>query len=724
MSREIVYRSCSFCEAHCGVAIEVDRPARRVITVRGDRDDPASGGYICPKAYGMKGLFEDPDRLRKPLIRENGAFRETDMEEALDRAAAGLARVREENGENAVATYLGNPNIHDYASMLVNPTLQRALGTKWRFSATSVDQLPKVVSAAFMFGSPSLLPVPDIDRTDFFLVLGANPLASNGSLMTAPDFPGRLRALRERGGTLIVLDPRRSETAEAADEHHFLRPGGDAFFLLGALHTLFAEGLAKPGRLDSLLRNREQLEASVRAFSPEAVSRLAGIGPESIRDLARRFAGAKRAVCYGRMGTTTQAFGSLASWLVDALNIVTGNLDEPGGAMFSRTAHESARGPGGRSRPVPLGRWRTRVRGLPEFAGELPAAALSEEMDTPGPGQVRGLLTIAGNPVLSTPNAGRLESALENLSFMVSIDLYLNETSRHADVILPTTTVLERENYGLAFHAQAVRNFAKCCTPVFEPEEGLLHPWQVSLELAARLRGETAEALANELIAGTAQQRGATAEGALEDANLPERMLDLLLRSGGYAASHGISLATLREKPHGIDLGPLEARLPEALATDDGCIDVAPEALRAELPRLSEALAEDLPDLVMVGRRHIRSNNSWFHNLPALAKGKTRCTLRMHPSDAARRSLVDGSDVWISSRVGKLRVRLEIGDEMMPGVVSLPHGFGHDGRETRLAVATALQPGANANALNDDDRIDALSGTAAFSGLPVTVEAA
>ncbi len=720
MTTEIVHRSCSFCEAHCGIAVEVDRSARRVITVRGDANDPLSRGYICPKAYALKGLDEDPDRLRRPLVKIDGEFREVSMEEALDRAAEGLLRVRVTHGANAVATYLGNPNIHDYASMLVNPTLQRALGTKWRFSATSVDQLPKMLSSGLMFGSPSMLAVPDIDRTDFFLVLGANPLVSNGSLMTAPDFPGRLRALRERGGRLVVLDPRRSETAAVADEHHFLRPDGDAFFLLAALHTVFDEGLAAPGRLAGSLRGIEALEEAARSFAPESVEAVTGIAPATIRDIARQFAGARRAVCYGRMGTTTQSFGSLASWLVDALNAVTGNLDEAGGAMFPLTAHDSNRVS---SRPVPLGRWTSRVRGLPEFAGELPVAALAEEIDTPGPEQVRGLLTIAGNPVLSTPNATRLDEALRDLEFMVSIDLYLNETTRHADVVLPTTTGLVRENYGLAFHAQAVRNFAKYCPPVLDPEPGLLHPWQVSLELASRLRGESVAQLETELLAGMAKSRRVDPNSVSSDESLPQQLLDLMLRSGPHAATEDMSLAKLRQSPHGIDLGPLTTALPERLATGDAKIDLAPDAMLADLPRLHEKLAESRPPLVMVGRRQMRSNNSWFHNLPAFAKGKARCTLYMNPIDAQRLGLEAGKDVWVASRVGRVKAPLEISDEMMPGVVSLPHGFGHDGRGARLSVAESLQPGANVNALNDDQRIDPLTGTAAFSALPITVEA-
>jgi anaerobic selenocysteine-containing dehydrogenase len=731
-----VFRSCSLCEAHCGVAVEVAHGAVR--TVRGDPEDALSRGYICPKAYGLKSLQEDPDRLRQPLVRTGGGFREASWDEALDLVGARLRAIRDAHGADAVATYLGNPNAHDYAAALYGPVFLRALGTRWRFSASSVDQLPKMLSSCLLFGAPLAIPVPDVDHTDFLLVLGANPLASNGSLMTAPDLPGRLARLRARGGRLVVVDPRRTETAAVADDHLPVRPGADAHLLLALLHVLFAEERVRPGRLADFTNGLETVAALARRFSPEAVAPATGIEPERIRGLARAFAGAERAACYGRIGTCTQPFGTLASWLVDVLNVVTGNLDRPGGVLFPRPAHAPAEDRPRRRGRVPWGRWHSHVRGLAEFAGELPVAALAEEIDSAGDARVRALVTVAGNPVLSTPNGARLAKAIEGLDFVVSVDLYCNETTRLADVILPTTTPLERSNYDMVFHAFSVRNHAKWSPAALPKPADARHGWEVLLEIAARVNGTTPEALDEILLAnllGSTVGRPGTACADVPEAVArerlgptlgPERLLDLLLRAGPHGdrfddAAPGLSLAKLRAAEHGVDLGPLAPRLPALLATASGEVELAPEPLVADVERLERALAAPRDGgFVLIGRRHLRSNNSWMHNLPALAKGKERCTLLVHPADAQALGLAPGGRARVRSRVGAVEAPVETSDRMRRGVVSLPHGHGHDAAGARLGFA-ARRPGVNSNLLSDETLLDPLSGNAVLNGIPVDI---
>lgn len=739
---DLVHRTCPLCEAHCGVVIAVDRARGEVVTVRGDEADPFSRGFLCPKAYGLKGLHEDPDRLRKPQIREGTRWREAGFEEALDLVAAKLRGLRDAHGPDALGVYLGNPNAHDMGSVLYGPPLLRALGTRFRFSATSVDQLPKMVSSCLMFGSPGGFAVPDVDRTQYLLVLGANPLASNGSLMTAPDMPGRLRALRARGGHLVVVDPRRSETARIADRHLFLRPGADAYFLFAVLHVIFGEGLAKPGPLAAHLNGLDAVSALAQEFSPEAVAHATGIAPDLVRTVAREFAAAPSAVCYGRIGTCTQEFGSLASWLVDVLNSVTGNLDRPGGALFPRSATGPAEDRPRRKGRIPYARWKSRVRGLPEFAGELPAAALAEEIDVPGEGRLRALLTVAGNPVLSTPNGARLARALAGLEFMVSVDIYRNETTRFAHVILPPVSPLERTNCDLAFQNLSVRNVVHFSERAFEPPAEGMPQWRLLCEIAGRLNGASAEAVDGLVLDGlldaTVGAPGTAcpdlskeeARKRLGDAPGPERLVDLLLRAGPWGdrfddASDGLSLAKLRRHPHGLDLGPLTPRLPGVLQTASGKVELAPDLLVADVDRLRAGLEtrRRSDGLVLVGRRHLRSNNSWMHNVEALAKGPERCTLLVHPGDAARLGLTEGGRARVRSRVGEVVAPVVVSDEMMPGVVSLPHGYGHSGDGLTLRVA-ARHAGVSSNDLTDETLLDVLSGNAVLNGIPVVVSAA
>jgi anaerobic selenocysteine-containing dehydrogenase len=738
--KSITFGNCPLCEAHCGIAIETDPAASRVLGIRGDPQDAFSAGYICPKAHGLKGLHEDPDRLRRPLLRTHRGFIETSWDEALDRAADGLRTVRDAHGADAVASYLGNPTAHDLGALLYAQSVIQVLGSRWRFSATSVDQLPKMLSSQLLFGRPLDVPVPDIDHTKFLLVLGANPMVSNGSLMTAPDMPGRLRRLKQRGGRLVVVDPRRSETAAVADRHLFIRPGADALFLMSLVHVLFEEGLVRLGRLEAFTSGVEELRLLAKDFAPELAEPASEVDARDVRRLARELAAAPSAACYGRIGTCTQEFGTLASWLVDVVNVLTGNLDRRGGAMFPTPAAAL----GGRSRrragKLPYGRWHTRVRGLPEYNGELPVAALAEEIDAAGDERVRALFVLAGNPVLSTPNGRRLERALDCLDFMVSSDIYLNETSRHADVILPPVSPLERSNFELPFQQLAVRNGARFSPRALEPPEGAKQQWEILLELAARLGGVPTETVEELMFArvlrsclGGEQGESVSEERAralLGDEPGPERLLDAMLRAGprgdGFSEAAGgdarLSLAALRAAPHGVDFGSLEPRLPDKLNTASGRVELAPELLLKDAARLREALARRRAAgaLVLVGRRQMRNNNSWMHNVESLAKGRERCTLLIHPQDAAQRGLVDGARARLRSRAGEIEVPVSLSDEVMPGVVSLPHGFGHGAAGMRLSVA-ARRPGASFNDLADEQLIDPLSGNAVLCGIPVEV---
>jgi anaerobic selenocysteine-containing dehydrogenase len=708
-------RTCTLCEAMCGLVLETD--GGRVVSVRGDAEDPFSRGHICPKGVALGDVHADPDRLRQPMRRTSAGWRAIPWDEALDEATQRLRAVQREHGRDAVAVYQGNPTVHNYGTLLFAPGFVRALGTRNRFSATSVDQLPHHVAAYSMFGHQLLIPIPDLDRTDFFLVLGANPAVSNGSLMSAPDAAGRIKAIRRRGGIVVVIDPRRTETAALADRHHFIRPGTDALLLMALLHVVFAEGLDRPGRLAGFTEGVDAARAAVAELSPERAAAATGIAADDIRALARAFAAAPSAVCYGRCGVSTQEFGGLAHWLINLLNLVTGNLDRPGGAMFTRPAVDVLK----QTRRGSVGRFRSRVRGLPEFGGELPVATLAEEILTPGPGQVRAVVTSAGNPVLSTPNGAQLDRALAGLDFMVSVDFYLNETTRHAHLILPPTSPLEHDHYDLAFYTLAVRNAAKYSPAVFPAPAGALHDWQIFLGLQRRLER------------GTRARLKHAALGRLK----PHGMLDLGLRTGPYGAGlnpfgGGLSLRRLRRHPHGMDLGALHPALPARLFTPSGKIDAAPAPLLADVDRLRARLAESEAqgaaaadggfDLLLIGRRQLRGNNSWMHNYPRLMKGRERCTLLLHPADAAARGIVDGAMVRLGSRAGSVDVPAEVSDEVMPGVVSLPHGFGHGRPGIGTAVAAA-HPGASVNDVTDDRFLDALTGNAALNGVPVRVEA-
>lgn len=704
----------------CGV--EIRHRGNEIVSIRGDDADPFSRGHICPKALALKDVHEDPDRLRRPVRREGDSWREISWDEALNETAERLLAIQRAHGSEAVASYFGNPQVHSYSGLMGGARLLRALRSRNRYSATSVDQLPHHLVSWLLYGHQLMIPIPDLDRTQFLLVLGANPVVSNGSLMTAPDIAQRLKALRARGGRLVVVDPRRTETAALADTHLFVRPGSDALLLLALLQVIFAEGLAAPGRLADSLVGLEALRTICDEWTPERVSGPTGIDAAHIRQLAREFAASPTAVCYGRMGVSTQAFGALSQWLIQLLNIVTGNLDREGGAMFTSPALDTRRSGVGFGTPGSFAKRKTRVRGLPEFSGEYPVAALAEEILTPGKDQIRGLVTAAGNPVLSTPNGGQLSAALPQLEFMVSIDFYINETTRHAHLILPPTFALERDHFDLVFHMLAIRNTVKYCEPLFPRQADQRHDWEICEGLASRL--ESLDPARRPPALARLASRWLT----------PKRSIALGIRTGERGAgwnplSAGLTLGRIAREPHGIDLGPLQPCLPQRLWSRDKRIELVPALLRDDLHRLAATFSDvpaDPPSgserMSLIGRRDLRTNNSWLHNSQRMVKGPPRCTLQIHPTDAAPRSLTDGAIAVVRSRTGTVRVPVEVTDALMPGVVSLPHGWGHALPGVQLRIARA-HAGVSANDLTDERHIDALSGNAALNGVDVWVTA-
>lgn len=700
-STVVHHRVCHLCEAMCGLVIETQGNA--VTSVKGDPNDPLSHGHVCPKSVAIADIHNDPDRLRQPLRRVRTGSGEyvhepCDWDTALDAVAAGLAATIQRHGVNAVAVYMGNPTVHNYGMLTHQSALFRHIRTNNRYSATSVDQLPHHLVALWLFGHKLLFPIPDIDRTDYFLMLGANPLASNGSIWTVPGVRHRLKALRARGGKLVVIDPRRTETAAVADEHHFIRPGSDAALLLAMIHVLFRDGLTAPDRLAELIDGTATVQAAVEPFSPHYAEQVTGIPAADIERMTRELATARRAICYGRMGISTQRFGTVCQWAVQVLNILTGNLDREGGSLFTLPAVDqlSMTGPGG------FARHQSRLRGLPEFDRELPVAALAEEITTPGEGQVRALFTGAGNPVLSTPAGHELDTALETLDFMVSLDPYLNETTRHADYILPPTSPLEHDHYDLAFHHNAIRNTARYNPAVFVPPEGALHDWEIFEALGARL--------------------ARLLDVSHTPTPAPHELMDTALQHGAYGkeSQYQLSLAELRRNPSGVDLGPLKPQLPARLRTREQRIDLAVPQVLADLERLRAEPSPDTTSYHLIGRRHVRDNNSWMHNFHRLVKGKPRCTLMIHPADADKLGIAEGAEIEVRGQAGAVIAPVQVSDAIMPGVVSLPHGYGHhvDGVRARIASQHA---GVSCNDVTDVNWLDDLSGNAALNGVPVSL---
>lgn len=729
-------RICPFCEATCGLTLTISDG--RVTAARGDQDDVFSAGFICPKGASFGEVDNDPDRLTHPLVRRDGVLTEATWDEAYTVVSERLGAVIAEHGGASVGVYLGNPNAHTIAGSLYAPLIVKGLGTRQVFSASTLDQMPKHVSLGLMFGSPVAFTVPDLDRTDYLVIIGANPMVSNGSLATAADFPGKLRALRKRGGKLVVIDPARTQTAKLADRHLAPRPGTDAALLFAIVHVLFAEDLVDLGGLAEHVTGVEEVRALADEFSPEGVAAACGVGADEIRELARELAAAPTAAVYGRIGTSTVEFGTIGSWLVDVINILTGNLDRPGGAMFALGAAAPAPRPPKPGRGFRTGRWASRVSGYPEVLSELPAAALAEEIDTAGEGQIKAMITIAGNPVLSAPDGDRLDNALDSVEFMLSIDPYLNETTRHADVILPPPPPSQSAHFDVALNNLAVRNNVRYSSPAL-PLDGRPDEPEILSRLALVLYGvgyDGDPALVDaQVIATTLAKEVANLDSPVAGRNVDEltamlydgpgyeRRLDMMLRIGPYGDAFGtkldgLTMERLKANPHGIDLGPLQPRIPEILRTPSGRIELAPEQIVTDVARLRDALGRSAGGFLLIGRRHLRSNNSWMHNLPALSGGSNRCTLQIHPDDAADLGLTDIA--VIKGPGGELLAPIEVNDGMRRGVVSLPHGWGHDRGGTGQQLA-ASRPGANVNQLNDGTRLDPLSGTAVLNGIPVDI---
>ncbi|GAA0807789.1 molybdopterin oxidoreductase family protein [Psychrobacter piscatorii] len=700
-NEQIHFRTCTLCEAMCGVEIKHD--GEKVLSIKGDKNDPFSQGYICPKATALQDLYEDPDRLRGPVERTADGWKSISWPEALDKVAAGIQSVQQKYGQNAFGVYLGNPNVHNMGGMLTIKQLLTSLKTRSRFSATSIDQLPHHIVSMHLFGHMLRIPVPDVNRTQYMLIIGGNPLASNGSIMTAPNMRQKLKDIKARDGKVVVIDPRRTETADIASEHHFIRPATDVLLLLAMLNEIYAQGYAKvDSRVADLAPEIDRIASFAAGFTPESVANITGITATEIKRIVKEFCEAESSVCYGRMGISVQEFGLLSQYLSMVINIVTGRLDEVGGLMFPNPAVDVVNSSG----PGYLGKRHSRVSNLPDFNGEYPVVAMADEMLVEGEGQLKGFMTVAGNPVLSTPNGEKLDEALSGLEFMVSLDYFVTETSRHANIILPPVSPLERDHYDVTFNGFAVHNVAKYSPALFSKTENEKHDWEIYLGLADRLDKDAPEAVQKE--------RAAT------KAFGPKFLLEQGLKYGPY---QDVTLDALIENPHGIDLGPLHSMLPEAIKHADKQINLNVDFYQADLVRVKEMMQQyDDQEILLIGRRHVRSNNSWLHNSYRLVKGKSRCTLMLHPQTAVQHGIADGQDVRVTSRVGSIIIAAEVTDELMPGVVSIPHGFGHGRKGVKQKIAQE-HAGVSVNDLTDDTLIDQLSGNAAVNGVPVQLEA-
>jgi len=743
-----VFRTCPLCEATCGLEITVN-PQEQVVRIRGDQKDVFSHGFICPKGSTLKQLHEDPDRLRKPLVKRNGVHVEVTWDEAWQEVERGFMGVIERHGRGSLSAYLGNPNAHNLGPQLYSGAMLKSMGSRNIFSASSVDQMPMHVAGGFMFGTAQSIPVPDLDHTDYLLMLGANPYASNGSLCTAPDYPGRIQAIRARGGKVVVVDPRRTKTAEESDEWVSIRPGTDGLFMSALLNVMFAEGIAKvEPRIASISNGLDELKAVVAPFTPEAVTGITGVPADVIVRLAREMCAAPTSAVYGRIGVNTVSFGTLNAWLVNVLNIVTGNFDKRGGAMITTPLAGSAttRGTAGKGKGFATGRGHSRVSKKPEVLGEYPVAVLAEEIMTPGENQIRGAITVGGNPIMSTPHSAQLDAAFADLEFMVSVDIYLNETTRHADVILPSPSALEKDHFDVGLYTYAVRNVGNYSEPVLQKDPSQPDEWEIILKLGGILQGLGASCdvsalddnMISVMVTSAVANSGSPVSGRDADELLAAlskdgrrgtaRVLDFMLQTGPYGSAfganpNGLSLDVMLANPHGVDMGPLEPRFPEALRTPSGLIEIAPKPLLDDMKRLHATLTSPSQhDMVLVGRRELKSNNSWMHNINVLTKGSLSCTAHVHPDDAQRFGISDGATIRITSRVGEIEIPAEVTDAVRPGVVSVPHGWGHGVPGTQMAVAAA-KAGVNSNILTDDKEIDPLSGNAVLNAIPVTLQA-
>lgn len=705
---QVHFRTCHLCEAMCGLRIETQ--GSQVVKVEGDQADVYSKGHVCPKGIAIQDIHNDPDRLKYPMRRQGTEWKRISWAEALEEVGTKLNAIRQQYGNNALGLYMGNPGVHNTGTALFFFESAKSLGTQNRFASHSLDQLPQMFVNGEMFGHQAMFPVPDLERTDFFLVLGANPLVSNGSIMSTPDIQGKLKALQQRDGQLVVIDPRKTRTAQLANTHHFIRPGTDVLLLLAFVQVLFEQSLVVEGGPLAYSDGLDELLEFVQDYTPDKIAPIVGIEATAIRQLVTDFAAADRAICYGRMGVSVQEYGSLCHWLINLINILTGNIDREGGVMFPLPAMDFVKLLKHEAKAF---RWNSRVRGLPEIASELPTTTLAEEILTPGEGQVKAMITLAGNPILSAPDSNQMDKAFASLDYMVAIDIYLNETTRHADIILPPATALEVMHYDFVLNIVALRNIANYSPPVFPIDKDQRYDWQIIMALQRQL--EQGHPLWLQI------------KHSLFSWLTPERRINLGLQIGpyGFFSRQKLSLGKLKEQPHGIDLGPLKPCLPKRLFTSNKRINLTPTRITADLkriPQLIEAHQGESKPLRLIGRRDLRSNNSWMHNSPRLMKGHDRCTLLMHPQDAIRRELQAGQAVEVSSNTGSIQLKLELSEEMMPGVISIPHGWGHHLAGIQLQVAHT-KAGVNVNELTSNERIDVPTGNAVFNGLAVEVAA-
>ena len=698
LENKIHYRTCNLCEAMCGLKITYKE--KKVISIVGDKKDPLSKGYICPKSQALKDLYEDSDRLKTPIKRTENGWEKISWTEAFDEVEYQIKKIQEKYGNDAVATYQGNPNVHNLGAMLYGGPFLKSLKTKQKYSATSADQLPHHVASLKMFGHQMLIPIPDIERTDYLLILGANPGASNGSLLTAPGFSKKIKNIQKRGGEVINIDPRYTETSKISSNHFFINPGKDALLLLSLLHVIFEQGIDEKTHLSNHLKGLNEIKEIVKKYPPQKTASIIGIDDFEIQKIAKDFINSETAVCYGRMGVSTQEFGGICQWLINVINIVTNNMDKVGGAMFTKPAIDLVFMTGMQGKVGNFDRYRSRVHDLPEYSGELPVATLADEMLVKGEGQIKMLISTAGNPVLSTPNGKKLEKALEQLDYMVSIDIYLNETSKYANIILPSTNGLETLHYDLVFHQLAIRNTAKLSEVLFEKDENQKHDWQILNELTERITGN-------------------------KNSLTPEKMLDSMFQFSSYKDAN-LSVKKLKDNPSGIDLGALQPHLTKRIFTTDKKINISPKFFIDDLKRLDQELFNVVDEdkinypFALIGRRHLRNNNSWMHNSELLMKGKNRCTVLMSSKDANNLSITNHQQIRIISNVGSIELPVEISDEMKEGVLSIPHGFGHNREGTKIKLAEE-NAGESINDLTDDHKIDRLTGNANFSGTRVKV---
>ena len=693
------YRNCNICEAMCG--LEIKYKNKEILSIKGDQKDPFSKGYNCPKAMALEDFYHDKDRLKTPIRRTQNGWEDISWDEAFTEIASKLKGIQNSHGKNALAVYLGNPNAHSLGNSMFLKPFMKSLGTINRFSSASTDQMPHHVASNFMFGAGMLIPVPDIDRTDFMLIIGGNPVVSNGSMMTAPNVIGRMKAIQKRGGKIVVVDPRKTRTAKIADQHLFIRPEKDALLLLAMIHCVFDTNSVNLRHLETMVEGLDEVEHHAKNYSPETVAEFVGIDAKSIRTLTDEMIAADSAVCYSRMGASTQTFGGLCQWLTNVLNIITGNFDRAGGAMFPQPAFDLLRNHK-RGHKTSFGQHSTRVRKLPFFNGEFPVATLAEEIQTEGEGQIKSLITVAGNPVLSSPSGHKLAEAFDGLEYMVSVDIYLNETTKYANIILPGTTGLENSHFDIFFNSFSVRNTVKYSPPLFEKEDEQRSDWQILNELSARMTDSPVNPYT------------------------PEMILDMELKSGPYG-DQGMSLKTLNDNPHGIDLGPLMPCIEDRIKTAEGKVYLFPQLYADDLPRLNKVMAKPARDknfpFDLIGRRLVKSHNTWTQNSERLVKGKNPCTLEVHSEDAKLLGITQGTLLKVSSIAGEVDIEAVITDDIQQGVVSMPQGWGHNQKGTKMTIA-AKQPGVSINDLTDANRVDTLTGNAALNGTPVAIKIA